>query len=327
MPPTTQPPTTDPPSADGIYRVTLGSGRSTAFDSSSAPGDVSAHGTRIYCVTSHFSHDDPVVFPGRSGASHAHMYWGNTGADAFSTANSLATTGNSTCEGGTTNRSAYWIPALFNSADEAVIPESIFVYYKSFGGPGFQRSTIQPIPSGLEMLATRDIRGAGDWAFRSGAGHGGVELMVRFPECIAVDGSGRPVLSSNDNISHLSYATENGTASGCPSSHPYRIPTVSYVVLFDVPASSGWYLASDDSTATKGQSLHADYVAACDDATMDELVECTIRARRSCEFPGRGQLPERFLTPDGSRIYQYSVLLEPDADRTPFGTQVTPYRR
>ncbi len=278
-------------------------------------------------MTSHFSHDDPVVFPGRSGASHAHMYWGNTGADAHSTGESLASSGNSSCEGGTTNRSSYWMPALFNSADEAVIPESIFVYYKSFGGPGFQRSTIQPIPSGLEMLATTDIRGAGEWAFRYGGNDDGIEMKIRFPECIAVDGGGRPVLASGDNISHLSYATENGTASGCPSSHPYRIPTVSYVVRFDVAFNSGWYLASDESTATKGRSLHADYVAAWDASAMDELVECTIRARRSCEFPGRGQLPERFLAPDGSRIYQYSVLLEPDADRTPFGTRIRKFRR
>jgi hypothetical protein len=255
------------------------------------------------------------------------MYWGNTEADAFSTGASIANSGNSSCEGGTTNRSSYWMPALFNSADEAVIPETIFVYYKSFGGSGFQRSTIQPIPSGLEMLATPEIRGAGHWSFKVGERDGGTNLSISFPECLAVNGNGGPVLSSEDNISHLSYATNHNAASGCPSSHPYRIPTVSYVVHFDVPFNSAWYLSSDESTATKGQSLHADYIAAWDDGAMDELVECTIAERRSCEFPGRRQLPERFLTPDGLRIYDYTTVLTADADRTPFGTQIAKYRR
>ena len=278
-------------------------------------------------MTSHFSHDDPVVFPGQTGASHAHLYWGNTGADANSTARSLQETGNSSCEGGTTNRSAYWMPALFNENDEAVIPESIFVYYKSFGGAGFDRSTIRPIPAGLEMLATDEVQGGGSWAFRIGEHDGDTEAMIRFPECLAVLGNGEPILSSSDNISHLSYATIHSAPSGCPSSHPYRIPTVSYIVRFGVPVGSGWYLASDESTATKGQSLHADYVAAWDAGTMDQLVECTITARRSCEFPGRGQLPERFDTPDGRRIYRYSVMLEPEADRTPFGTAIEKFAR
>ena len=325
-PPSPPPQNPVSPNDDGIYRVTVGSGRSTEFYSDSPPEEVSAHGTRIYCVTSHFSHDDPIVFPGQSGAAHAHLFWGNTGADAFSTANSLINTGNSSCEGGTTNRSAYWMPALFNSANEAVIPESIFVYYKSFGGRGFDRSTVQEIPAGLEMLTNSDVRGWGEWAFDIGPHDGLLMAKIRFPECIAVNGNGQPVLSSDDNISHLSFAMGD-SPSGCPGSHPYRIPTVSYIVQFDVPVNSAWYLSSDGSAATQGQSLHADYVAAWDDDAMAGLVDCTIQARRSCEFQGRAQLPERFQTPDGTEIYDYSVLLKPEADRTPFGTQITAYRR
>lgn len=321
---TSTPPSSVPsqPRSESVFRFTLGSGNSTEFDSSSQPEGVSAHGTRIYCVTSHFSYDDPVVFPGRTGAAHAHMFWGNTDADAFSTGQSLMSSGNSSCEGGTANRSSYWMPVMFNELNEATVPESIFVYYKSFGGPAFDRSTIQPIPAGLEMLATRQVRGAGDWDFQAVRSAAGTELKIAFPECLAVDRSGQPILSSTDNVSHLSYATENSAPSGCPSSHPYRIPTVSYIVNFAVPFDSDWYLASDDSTATKGQSLHADYIAAWDPGTMDEVVECTVMARKSCEFPGRGQLPERFLAPDGTLLYRYSVQLLPTTDRTPFGTRI-----
>ncbi|MEL6983206.1 MAG: hypothetical protein AAFO29_12345, partial [Actinomycetota bacterium] len=75
---------------------------------------------------------------------------------------------------------------------------------------------------------------------------------------------------------------------------------------------------------TKGASLHADYFAAWDTAAMDALVECTIVARRNCGFTGgRGQLPERFVGPDGQVVYRSSVGLAPEADRTPFGTTVT----
>lgn len=316
-----------PAGDDGIFRITNGSGGSTAWDSSSPPEAVSSHGSRVYCVVSHFSHDDPIVFPRQTGAAHAHMFWGNTGADANSTGGSLMASGNSSCEGGITNRSSYWMPVLFNSADEAVLPESVFVYYKSFGGQAFDRSTVKPIPAGLEMLATRSIAGAGDHDFRVEGNSDEITLKMIFPSCVAVDGSGDPILRSGDNESHLSYATEHSSPNGCPSSHPYRIPTVAYVVKFAVPFNSGWYLSSDESTATKGQSLHADYIAAWDADTMDQIVECTIVARRSCEFPGRRQLPERFLTPDGTQIYEYSVRLTPEADRTPFGTRITKMAR
>lgn len=321
---TSAPPRTTPPgpSSGNLFRVTVGSGGSTALDNSSQPDSGSAHGTRVYCVSSHFSYDDPVVFPGQPRAAHAHMFWGNSDADAFSTGESLQTSGNSSCEGGTTNRSSYWMPAMFNSANEATLPESIFVYYKSFGGPGFQRSTIQPIPSGLQMLASKNVPAARDDRFRVGSDGSGTRLEVWFPECVAVDRNGRPILASDNNVSHLSYATNGSAANGCPASHPYRIPSVAYVVHYAIPFDSGWYLASDHDTASKGQSLHADYIAAWDEATMDQVVECVIRERRSCEFPGRSQLPERFFDPSGKRIYQYSVLLEADADRTPFGTQI-----
>ena len=57
---------------------------------------------------------------------------------------------------------------------------------------------------------------------------------------------------------------------------------------------------------------------------MDALVECTIVARGNCGFAGgRGQLPERFVGPDGQVVYQGSAALAPRADRTPFGTTVT----
>ncbi|MGF1596525.1 MAG: DUF1996 domain-containing protein [Acidimicrobiales bacterium] len=260
------------------------------------------------------------MFPGQQGRGHAHMFWGNTGTDHVSTGTSLLTSGNSSCEGGITNRSSYWMPALFDAAGQAVLPETIFVYYKSFGVT--DRSTIRPIPNGLEMLASRSVAHAGDGDFRVGA-NGGVDIDVRFPTCVQVDTSGRPVLSSADNVSHLSYSS--GTSpSRCPASHPYRIPQLSLIVRFDVPFASGWSLASDMGQP-KGSSLHADYVAAWDDGAMRQLVDCNVQARGDCGFAGgRGQLPERFVGTEGVAVYRNSVELVGGADRTPFGTSLTP---
>ncbi len=323
---TEPPPTTDPrPPTPDVWRVTIGSGDSTTMDTSSPPGAGSAHGVRIYCTISHFSHDDAIVFPGQPGAAHAHMFWGNTESDAFSTGESLMASGNSTCEGGTNNRSSYWTPAVFNGSGEAVLPESVFVYYKSFGGPGFDRSTIQPIPAGLQMLATRRVANAADYHFRIGGSTSSLQLTIKFPECVAVDGAGAPILSSSDNTSHLAYAS-GSSPSNCPASHPYRIPQVTYVLRYGLDLNGPWRLSSDvQHDAPAGSTLHADYVAAWDPGSMDALVECNIVERRDCGFAGnRGQLPDRFLAPDGRPIYRNSVSLLPDADRTPFGAAIPP---
>ena len=89
------------------------------------------HGVRIYCPISHFSYDDPIVFWNQPGAAHLHMFIGNTEANAYSTPDFLVDNGKSTCEGGTNIRSSYWVPALLSQSGEAVVPEDMFIYYKS----------------------------------------------------------------------------------------------------------------------------------------------------------------------------------------------------
>lgn len=313
----------------GSWKLTGGSGNATPIDSSSPAGAGSSHGVRFYCPISHFSHDDPVVFPGRPGAAHAHMFWGNTQTDAFSDGSSLLASGNSSCEGGVTNRSAYWTPALFNTSGEVVLPESVFLYYKSFfGGSNADRNTIQPIPNGLQMLANRQVRGASDRNFevniRTGNPAGELQLRVSFPQCLAVDSAGAPVLTSSDNTSHLAYADNYQAASNCPASHPYRMPQLIYTLNYNMSAGSGWMLASDiASNAPAGSTLHADYIAAWDSAAMAAIVECNRVERRDCGAAGgRRQLPERFNAPDGTPIYDSSIRLRDDADRTPFGSSI-----
>ncbi|MEI6403953.1 MAG: hypothetical protein WCP59_17400, partial [Actinomycetota bacterium] len=39
----------------------------------------------VECGFSHAGTDDPIVYPGQPGASHEHVFFGNTGTDAAST--------------------------------------------------------------------------------------------------------------------------------------------------------------------------------------------------------------------------------------------------
>jgi hypothetical protein len=67
---------------------------------------------RFKCLESHVAYDDPIVYPDMPGHAHLHSFWGNVQADAHTTAESLFTQGESSCQGNTLNRSAYWVPAL-----------------------------------------------------------------------------------------------------------------------------------------------------------------------------------------------------------------------
>lgn len=87
---------------------------------------------RTYCFYSHMAADDPLVAPGRPGGSHLHTFFGNTGVDAFSTADSIQFGGESTCRGGTANRSAYWVPSIIDTnTGQAIVPEFLIAYYKT----------------------------------------------------------------------------------------------------------------------------------------------------------------------------------------------------
>src|SRR6201999_943286 len=69
---------------------------------------------RQVCQYSHMAPDDPITAPGRPGTTPLMVFAGNTGAGAPSSAASIAGSGNSTCWGGTADRSAYWTYALID---------------------------------------------------------------------------------------------------------------------------------------------------------------------------------------------------------------------
>lgn len=93
---------------------------------------------QVFCGTDHQNTGDPIVFPGQAGKSHMHSFFGNT--NAASTTESLMTKPSSCARDmQTTDRSAYWVPALYQrQANDTLtlLPTNdttVFVYYQRLG--------------------------------------------------------------------------------------------------------------------------------------------------------------------------------------------------
>ena len=241
-----------------------------AFPSGDKSGDF-----RTRCVPSHYAFDDPIALFGQPGKSHLHVFFGNTGADAYSTAESIATSGNSTCRGGTVNRSSYWVPVLVDTGTNLPVqPDESDFYYKS-GYMGVSPASIQPMPAGLRMIAGdahREASAAGDnshytWVCHNAGTNRGqgipncevgdqLELSIAFPQCW--DGRN---LDSSDHKSHMAYGL-GGDNGGCPGSHPIPLPEVSFHVLYPITEpnqTAKWRLSSDADSGPAGYSAHADW--------------------------------------------------------------------
>lgn len=267
---------------------------------------------RTHCLESHASHDDPLVFPGQPGAAHHHIFFGNPDVNADTTMEDIGTASHTSCDGGTLNRSAYWVPALYDAhGDRIGYVEPLFYYKTGYHVPA---STVTPPPRGLRMIAgdahatapqgTQVVRfRCGSWQparrwFDPGDPLDHVdylpdcpqddllEMRVTFPQCW--DGQN---LSAPDHKSHMAYPYEAkppmaGTGA-CPASHPIAIPEISYNFAIYVTAETGspstWRFSSDRADVTApGVSLHADWINGWDERTMDAIVENCLRPAREC---------------------------------------------
>jgi hypothetical protein len=245
---------------------------------------------RTHCEFSHMLKDDPLVFPGKPGAAHLHAFFGNSDVNAMSTQDSIRDSGNSTCRGGTANRSSYWVPALIDAQGKPIEPVAIDVYYKS-GYNGIAPEKIQPFPSGLRVIAGSAKSSAAQehayWDCRGNyIGHPGsipqcdgstdnLNMVVEFPQCW--DGVN---LDSADHVSHMAYP-EKGA---CPSTHPVAIPAISFNVLYPVRDTKGWHLASDmyDQSMPGGFSAHADWFEGWDPEVSKAYVKNCVDTALDC---------------------------------------------
>lgn len=260
---------------------------------------------RINCTYSHLSFDDPLVYPGQPGAAHLHVFFGNDGVDAFSTAESIAGSGGTTCTGGTANRSSYWAPAVIDTATGApVVPtdeNALQAYYKT-GYRGVPSDAVVDFPAGLRMIAGNSAGTTpGDMSstwFTCVGTHpddgqpsfpdcqpGDLFVMhVQFPQCW--DGVN---LDSPDHRSHMAYA-HNDNPGGCPASHPVPLPEVTQNFRFLVPASgmSTWRLASDMYEGPPGYSAHADWWNGWDADVFQRVIDNCYATGLDCKMNNLG---------------------------------------
>jgi hypothetical protein len=267
---------------------------------------------RVACEYSHFAYDDPIIHPGQPGASHLHMFFGNTRTNAFSTTDSLVNSGGGSCNGFELNRSGYWTPALLDGRGNVVVPERIILYYKSK-----RMNEVEAMPQGLKMVVgNMDAESFQVSQFLSwSCGTSGfsraksnriqpcgsgeyLTASISFPQCW----DGR--LDSPDHRSHMYMVAPEQP---CPGSHPRRLPQISILLYF--PSSSsvdGWHLSSDQLdgfNGTPGGTLHADWWGGWNDDAMNLWTNGCMRAARNCSFGQTGG-SNRLAPLNGLETYQ-----------------------
>jgi hypothetical protein len=235
------------------------------------------------CRYSHQLKDDPIVFPGKPGASHLHTFVGARTTNASSSFGSLRS-------GGTTcmrrdDTAAYWVPALYQGSS-VVLPQGATIYYRRG-----TTADVSPFPNNLRVIAgdaMAQVPQGMRVTFWSCGVASGVQRSASVPTCPDVRGSflrlhvrfpecwdGRR-LDSPDHKSHMAYALR-GT---CPSTHPVALPQITQIYRYPTRGGEGFTLASGSI-----YSAHADFVNAWKPGALRKLVDDCLNALVHC---GRG---------------------------------------
>jgi hypothetical protein len=291
-----------------------------------AAGDWEADGKfRTVCNTSAISFDDPIVYPGQPGMAHLHNVFGNTAFSASLTPANIRSKGNSSCRGGTINMTAYWTPAMVDTAaGKPVLPKSNLVYYYTNFWPYMDDgSQMMPIPHGLVMIAgDAKLTGPGNPGNfsclikalgynRTGfdrlptipvcvTGEDELWMTVNFPQCWIGNGpDGKPILDSPDHRSHMAYPEANplphtvGREYRCPldASGRYSAGQLSRHVRDPGERCGDEELAAVLGRVRRpaGYSVHGDWMYGWDTDIADAWMLACIRARRNC---GTAQLAD-----------------------------------
>jgi hypothetical protein len=249
---------------------------------------------RVPCGFSHSSYDDPIVYPGQPGKAHHHSFFGNVTANASTT--NPAASGNSTCAGGTVNRSGYWMPSMIDTRfGRPVQYDSLMVYYKR-GGIPMSSGTMSAPPAGLRMIsgnmnATAPGGGYLYWCVAPGGASTGsgpsipvcavgskLNGFITFPQCW--DGVN---LDSTDHKSHM--AEPSGGL--CPASHPVKLPRISFNWTITVRTgddTTKWRLSSDSYawSSPGGYSMHADWWNGWDQTVLQGIMNNCLNANVDC---------------------------------------------
>jgi hypothetical protein len=192
---------------------------------------------QIRCETSHLAQEDPIVSP-RVPSAHLHEFFGNKTTNAHSTYQPMLA-GGTTCSA-VADTAGYWTPTLLDRNGNIVRAKSLLIYYRGKTG-----ETTVAFPADLRMVSHNAQPASAN------------NLIVKFPQCW--DGVHT---DSADHMSHMAFAS----GSGCPSSHPVRVPELTEVFRYPVPVAGHTLSSGPLST------LHADFWNTWDQPGLEALV-------------------------------------------------------
>jgi Domain of unknown function (DUF1996) len=196
---------------------------------------------------------DPIV----AFSQHLHHHFGNTTTTNTSTGQSLLAANQTSCKA-LWFTSAGWFP---KARDVPLVSKNqVAVYYRA---PG-DRTKVQNIPTGLKIISEE-----------AHLNSGGSTVTVTFPDCVAMNSSRTaPLLDSPDHHSHM-VKSRNGI---CPSTHPYRIPRVFYLIRYNGTVTSQTMFSAGVNTWEEfGTHMHADYLAANQQPVFNDLIDLCLR--------------------------------------------------
>lgn len=233
---------------------------------------------KIDCGFSHSLPDDPIVYPGKPGASHLHDFFGNVGANANSTYQSLNGV-TSTCANN--DRAAYWTPALYQNGKK-VNPVGAIIYYTTSAGPPNKQIAYPPdmriIIGNAKATTAAQMSGHIEWGCSDNSQIGAniparcnsehIQVRMRFPACW--DG----VTVAGNAIDHVRYPSRGA----CPKGFPHAMPTMRLNVVYKVGKTTGNITLSSGSPF----SIHADFLNSWDQRTLEDLVKRCFHGQLNC---------------------------------------------
>ncbi|CQR59873.1 DUF1996 domain-containing protein [Streptomyces leeuwenhoekii] len=270
--------------------------------SDAAPAPAYFHEFQANCSVTHTAPDDPIVYPGRPGASHDHTFMGNRSTNAHSTTASL--TGGATSCNAPADASAYWMPSLYDG-DRKVLPVGPQVIYYKSGVTDY--TSVRPFPKGLRFVVGDPAQSAdrfrdhGGWVegWECGDSYKNVDFPARCPAGTQLNIRMQAPscwnglhLDTPDHQSHMAYpVVKPGTNHDvCPASHPVALPMIEFKMAFPVDGDMSRVRLSSG----RGHSFHYDFFNAWEDRTLKALVDHCVVGGLQCDTRGYDQNhPER----------------------------------
>jgi hypothetical protein len=291
-------------------------------------------GLRFPCSSLTTQRLDPAAEPGALPSAHLHMIVGGNAFNATMTGDVSERATCTTCQMAE-DFSNYWVAHMFfkdpkNGTYHRVMPKPVqpllggsngaqgglTVYYTQFdlSRDNVARQPIKAFPPGFRMTVgsptitnkphaglsyqcmSGSSRGTIVSSFPAGKCNNGIFTTHHFPPCW----DGKNLDSPNHQDHMYNTVTSEGftNAPACPSSHPIRVPQVTFEIEWDtVPFNSLWDPAKDKNPfmwsfegAASGAGTHADYMFGWKGDSLQRAMD-----KSECFYDGCGVIKKQAM--------------------------------